>query len=249
MSLAGKHIVMTRASEDIPTLAAAISARGGIPLEYPCIAYQRASDAACAAFSEAFQSTPYTALLLTSHHAVAFLGQCLFAGKTAALVTSIRCLCIGQRSASAARERGFSLMPADVWPDSGTFVRCYDPNTTERICWPTSDASRRADFPLDWHIERHVLYRTLPCATGESLTSMLQRYPIDAITVLSGSAVRAFDARVRAEGGTSVLLAGLRYAPLGAHARAMLAAYGWEKQIPVSGSSMIDLVSALDVFL
>jgi uroporphyrinogen-III synthase len=196
--LAGRRVAVTRAQEQGDSLADALRALGAEVLEAPAIRIEPLDPSpllrALAALAD------YRWLVLTSQNAVAIVWDSLRAlGLDERSLAPLRVCVVGPATAAAVRARG--VEPAVVperFVAEGVLaaMALRDDVRGARMLYPVAagarDTLRGGLVALGAEVDAIPVYHSVPDERGlASLAVRLERGEVDAVTVASGSAVRA----------------------------------------------------------
>lgn len=197
--LAGKGIVVTRALNQAASLERALSARGAMPIHYPCIAIKPPSDTR--ALDECLAGLAgYDALLFTSANVVAAIAQRLEALDLQPDWSRIRVGLVGNATEAALYDH-FGAMP-DLGPAAATsaeLARALPSAAGSRILLPQSTVA--GDYLADLlrgrgaRVSKVIAYETALGSGGVDLPAQIAAGAVDALTFVSPSAARNFTRR------------------------------------------------------
>jgi uroporphyrinogen-III synthase len=223
-SLAGRHVVVTRAEDQASDLADLLRSRGAEPLPYPCIAIAPPEDASpldaalrCAAAGE------FDWLVITSRNAVTVLADRLRALELGLhTLRQVSVAAVGSATARAAeRELGVRVdaVPEEFVAESlaALLVGRLGPGSRVLLCQADIARTVLAESltTAGAEVTSVVAYRTVIGSGGVDLPALLAAGSVDAITFTSASTVRNLLRRLGAGGGRVVDLAGVCLACLG----------------------------------
>lgn len=199
--LAGKLIVVTRASEQARGLSRLLGELGARVLEIPVLTIVpvagRERELLTAAVDRAVAGD-YQGLLFTSSNAVAFFDACLVAHDCVASAVRCALFAVGQATAQALIERGYALprVAAKALAESLLLTIRAEFGAAlagRRLLWPCARQARQALVASLRHdgawLDAVVVYDTSPVTDGPGLPA---GETIDWLTFASPSAVRAF---------------------------------------------------------
>ena len=184
-TLSGRRVVVTRAAADSAGLAELLRAEGAVVVEAPAIAVTLDGAAVAAALARG----SYDWIVVTSVNGVRAL---IAAG---ASTVGARLAVVGPVTAAVAEAAG--LVP-DLVPDvamGAALVARFPPPTNEGRALVAQASVAAADVAdglraKGWHVDTVIAYRTAAVGFDAVVAAALR--DADAITFLSGSAVRSF---------------------------------------------------------
>lgn len=196
-----KHVVVTRAAHQVAELADLLRGRGFTPVLYPCIAIKPPEDAA--PLTAALKNLhDYDWLMLTSANTVHALSEHARNAESPPDWRSVSIATVGEATAAAVRDQ-LSAEVAFIAPQSTAqaLAETLPISDGARILLPQSGlAAPDAERLLR---ERGAAVTAVAAYTtgceshaGEAVPKMLHAGQIDALTFMSGSAVRCFVARL-----------------------------------------------------
>ncbi|MFC0297008.1 uroporphyrinogen-III synthase [Geobacillus jurassicus] len=211
--LDGKTVLVTRGKEQAAPFSAQLRAAGAVPVEIPLIAIQPAAPEEIAAIAERINE--YHWLIFTSANAVRFFFPHVLLPQPLPKMAVV-----GRKTAAALAERGLSpaLVPDDYTAERLAAALVPHIKRGDRVLFvkgnlarPTLPESLRNAGAV---VDELTVYETAPDESGrERLLSLLRRRELDAVTLMSPSAVDSF---VRLLGKEAVsLLFGVAVACIG----------------------------------
>lgn len=250
--LAGKYVVITRATHQSAELAALLEAKGAIPLRYPCIEIQPPPD--LSALDEALQGLAageFAWLIITSLNTVSIMADRL---KTLHLslkhLSNLRIAAVGTATAYAVQhDLGVSV---DCLPETFTaavLAKSLDLAPETPVLLPQSELadSTLTDALSQMQVKLTAVtaYRNLPGSGGIRLLDYLNTQKLDSITFTSSSTVSNFISRLQAEGGTHEQLHAVCMACIGPKTAATAEEQGLNVSVMPSTHTIPALVDAL----
>ena len=197
--LFGRRVLITRSAEQSGELARAFAAAGAEPVVMPLIDLRGAADPAPLDDALA-QLSDYDALLFTSVNAVRFTAE-RAAASGVSLDRAPCVICVGPRTAEAAREAGLAVhhTPPHRYDGEGVLeeVQRAFPPKDRRFLLPRSDLARDA-LPQGLReagarVDAVTAYRNVPAEVDpETLRARVSRGHLDVLTFASPSAARRF---------------------------------------------------------
>jgi uroporphyrinogen-III synthase len=251
-SLAGKQVLNTRAVHQAAELDALLSARGALPLAYPCIRIEPPLD--CSALDEVLGEAAaggFDWLVLTSANAVHVIAGRLASLEVGPLPARLHMAAIGAGTAQAAkRELGRlpELVPDDARAEA--LLAAFPSQAALRVLVPQGELARpllARELAERACVVALVAYRTLAGSGGVDLPALLATGQVDAVALTSPSTVRNLATRLgRGEESLRALAAvpAVCIGPLTADAAAQLGL----PIIEARRQSLTGLVDALETF-
>ena len=200
-SLRGRRVLNTRAVHQAAELDALLSARGALPLAYPCIRIEPPQD--CSALDEALREAVaggFDWLLLTSVNAVYAITSRLAALGLGALPADLHVAAIGSGTAQAA-ERQLRLL-AGLVPDDAraeALLAAFPQQRGLRVLLPQAELARpllARELAERACLVSPVAYRTLVGSGGVDLRTLLAAGRVDVVALTSPSTARNLAARL-----------------------------------------------------
>jgi uroporphyrinogen-III synthase len=251
-SLRGRRVLNTRAVHQAAELDALLSARGALPLAYPCIRIESPQD--CTALDEALREAVaggFDWLLLTSANAVHAIALRLAALGLGALPADLHVAAIGSGTAQAAEHQLRRL--AELVPDSAraeALLAVFPQRSGLRVLLPQAELARpllAQELAERACVVSPVAYRTLVGSGGVDLRTLLAAGRVDAVALTSPSTARNLVVRLGPDEGSLRALAALPAAcigPLTVDAAAQLGA----PIVEAREHSLPGLVDALETY-
>ena len=201
--LAGRRVVVTRASHQAGELSTRLRALGAVAIEYPVIAIAPPED--LHRLDETLMRAAHGRfdwLVLTSANGVAAIAERMaHLGLESAALQHIRIAVIGPATAEAVRSRlgrDVDLMPSTYVAEA--LARALGDVRGRRFLLARADIARpalsQALRAAGARVEEVTAYRTVIARGGPDVPALLARGEIDAVTFTSASTVRNFLARV-----------------------------------------------------
>ncbi|MGB7337821.1 MAG: uroporphyrinogen-III synthase [Phototrophicaceae bacterium] len=200
MSLAGRRIVVTRATHQADEVIAQIKAHGGIPILYPCIAITAPDDTS--ALNHALkQLGTFDWLIFTSSNTVYALQQQLQRLDIKIDGSRIKIATVGTKTDKTLRDifgQSADFIPTQYTADE--LARDLPLSLGDRIFLPQSAL---ADDTLSAQLSARGAtvtvvdaYQTIIGSGGDDVPALLEQHRIDAVTFTSGSTVTNFVERI-----------------------------------------------------
>jgi uroporphyrinogen-III synthase len=196
LPLAGRTVVVTRATAQAGTLAAVLRAAGAEVVEVPSIEIAEPADGGAGLLAALGHLEPYDWLVVTSANGAVRLVEAL-AGRPP---SPVRVAAVGPGTAAALLQGG---IVADLVPERFVAEGLVDafPAGPGSVLVAQAEAARpvlaEGLRAKGWHVEVVVAYRTLPARPGPGLVAAAAA--ADAITFTSGSTVTGYLAVAGAE--------------------------------------------------
>jgi uroporphyrinogen-III synthase len=256
-SLAGKHIVMTRATDSADELEDLLRSHGAEPLPYPCIAFAPPQDIApLDAALCGLNAGDFDWLVITSGNAVRVLAERLQAlGLGLQCLSRVAIAAVGSATARAAkRELGVcvDVVPEEFVAEALAKELAGQMRPGARILLCQADIARPVLGNLlavaGAAVTSVVAYRTVIGSGGVNLSALLTAGRVDAITFTSASTARNFVRRLEAEGGRAADLADVCVACLGPITARAAQDLGWTASVVSTEHTIPALVAALEVY-
>ena len=253
--LAGKHVVITRATHQADELAKLLRARGAEPLNYPCIAIAPPEDTtALDSAVQAATAGKFEWLVLTSANTVQSLAERLAAlGLGASALAGLKVAAVGTATAAAAQHilsLTVSTLPEEFRAEALAKAIDFTPGTP--ILLPQADVATpdlaQALAERGTRVHTVIAYRTVVGSGGINLPAELAQGCIDAITFASPSAVCNFIWRLVEEGGSTHDLAGVTLACIGPATLKKARECGLSIAVTASVSTLEHLVGSLEEY-
>lgn len=203
--LEGRRVLNTRAVHQAAELDALLSARGALPLAYPCIRIEPPRD--CTALDEAVREAAagsFDWLLLTSANAVHAIAGRLAGLAVGPLPAGLHVAAIGTGTAQAAeRELGRSpeLVPDGARAEALLSALSLRPGL--RVLLPQGELARpllARELAERARVVAPIAYRTLVGSGGVDLPTLLATGQVDAVALTSPSTARNLAARLESDG-------------------------------------------------
>lgn len=207
--LAGKHVVITRASHQAGEFAQRLEAHGAVPLLYPCVEIRPAANTEVldAKITQMFAGS-FDWLVLTSQNAVFALSSRIKELRICQpLPAQLRFAAVGRSTSIMAKELlGVStqLMPKTY--NAKSLAEMFGNCSAQKMLLPQTDIanpelvdSLRVAGAIVFPV---VAYQTKKGRGGIHLLEHLNNQSVDIITFASPSAVRFFKERFLEEGGS-----------------------------------------------
>lgn len=222
--LAGRRVVVTRAPHQAADFAAMLTARGAVPLLYPCIDIDTPEDPAAldAALRDAAAGA-FDWLVVTSRNTVMAIDRRLAAlGLAPEALAAMRVAAVGPATAEAAAETlGLTadLVPEEHVAEALAAALIDATSAGQRILLPQSAIARpvlaEALSEAGLIVTAVPAYRTVTGRGGDDVPALLAAGAVDAVIFTSSSTVDGFLERLAAEGGLRDNLAGVCLACIG----------------------------------
>ncbi len=252
-ALANRRVVVTRAPHQAGKLAALLSARGALPLLYPCIdiAPPESTTALDAALREA-AAGHFDWLILTSANTALALARRLAAlALPMSALSGLSVAAIGPATAQAAKDHlsvDVSLIPS-VYVREG-LAHAIQPITGARVFLPQSaladDRFAEALRSSGAIVTRVDAYPTVVGSGGVTLPTLLAAGEIDAITLTSGSTAANLIARLDAEGDSRASIADVCIACIGPKTADAARAQGLHVNVLPENHTLEGLIDGLE---
>jgi uroporphyrinogen-III synthase len=198
--LSGKRIVITRASHQAQELADLLSARGAIPVLYPCIAISPPPDTA-ELDAALWSLADYDWLVLTSSNTVVALAERLRELRIIPNWSPISVATVGSKTAHSAQQ--LLNVSADFIPQQFTadsLAQTTPVQAGQRVLLPQStlahDHLAGQLRQLGAQVTAVNAYQTIRGRGGEDVPALLRNGKIDALTFTSPSTVINFLQRI-----------------------------------------------------
>jgi len=196
--LAGRRILITRASEQYPETAALIEARGGMPVSLPCLAIEYLPLDATALFTH--QETPSDILFTSANGVEAVARAC--GANLPQLLQHDRVAAVGEKTAEALEK--YDIQPSIV-PKKASQEGLFDAYQHQGL--PTSLLFFRAEDGSDFlsqqlqavgvHVQTIVAYRSgCPNDDCSDIKTLLSRKQIDAVILASARTAQHYLQRI-----------------------------------------------------
>jgi uroporphyrinogen-III synthase len=221
-ALAGKRIVITRASHQAGELERLLLDRDAIPLLYPCIAIKAPQDTnSLNRVLQAALDGAFDWLVLTSSNTVGALKQSFdLMGVKPPYPLKLQVAAVGSKTAHYAGEQlGVKVSIVPEQHSASTLANALPSVKNARVLLPQSKiaepilATTLSDMGAI--ITTVTAYQTVIGSGGVDLPAILTRGDVDAITFTSASTVNNLLQRLQNEGGDAGLLAELCIACIG----------------------------------
>jgi uroporphyrinogen-III synthase len=246
-SLQGARVLVTRALEDVPPLAALLEARGAEPVALPCIELSPPRDRGpldgALARLRAGAGWPDWVVIASPHAARRFLAE--LGAPPAARIAAV-----GEATAEVLEALGVrDAFRPDGGAGASALVAALAPSLRGRsVLLPRAEESTPELLEglraAGAQVEDVTLYRTIPAATADrAAEARLRAGEIDALSFASGSAARGFASLFRGDAGP--LSARCAIACMGARCADAVRAAGLHVDA-VGDGGLRELVSALE---
>lgn len=253
--LAGKYVVITRATHQSAELAALLEAEGAIPLPYPCIAIQPPEDlSALDAALHHLAAGKFDWLIVTSPNTVSIMDDRLKAlNLSLNHLSNLRIAAVGTATADAVqRDLGVSVACLPETFTAAALAKSLNLAPGASVLLPQSaladstltDAFRQMQVKLT----AVTAYYNRPGSGGIRLLDYLHTQKIDSITFTSSSTVNNFINRLQAEGGTSEQLHTVCIACIGPKTAATAQEQGLNVSVMPNTHTTPALVAALQEY-
>ncbi len=245
MSLAGKRIVVTRASTQASTFARRLEECGALPLLYPCVEIQYASD------YDVPENPDW--IVFASQNAVCALAAKLNRENppTPFFKGGNKIAAVGRETARAV-QTVFGITPHIVPQrfDAASLAAVLPVRAGENVFLPQShiggDVLEEALVRKGAHITRVVAYQTLKGSGGIHFLSHLRDKQISAVTFASPSALRYFIERLNDEGASIEILKDISIACIGPTTYREAVKYNFKSIVTAKDHTTDGLIAALE---
>jgi uroporphyrinogen-III synthase len=223
--LAGKRIVITRASHQADELERLLRERGAIPLLYPCISVQPPLDTAY--LNHVLQKAldgAFDWLVLTSTNTVRAIKQSFdVMGIKFPYRLNLRVAAVGSATAQYAEQQlGIKVNAIPEQYSAFALAQTIHLAIGTQVLLPQSEIAEpllaTALSEMGVIVTSVIAYQTVIGSGGIDLPALLARSEVDAITFTSGSTVINLLQRLQNEGGDACLLAQICIACIGTSA-------------------------------
>jgi uroporphyrinogen III methyltransferase/synthase len=256
-SLAGKRVVVTRATDQAGELIELLRNRGAEPLAYPCIAVAQPEDTASLdAALQAMCAGEFDCLVLTSRNGVTALRARLLAlGLDPEGLSRVAVAAVGPATARAVeRELGVRAVtvPDEFVAEALAAALAGRLRPGERVLLCQADIARavlaESLAAAGAAVTSVVAYRTVIGAGGVDLPALLEAGQVDAILLTSASTAHNLRRRLDAESGRHVDLAGVCVACLGPIVAGAAQELGWTVSVLPAEPTLPALLDALETY-